>query len=110
MLNATAEEKGGAIGIDTPDHRPNSKWWALRRYDFELHGRSDPELSLGPDLCAKPADVHATRQVAGRSCVNDDGPRDTSSGILTPVFRLRSLHDYRDEQLTYQSPKGNELG
>src|SRR5262245_9255936 len=92
MLDATAEEEGGAIGIDTPDHRPNTKWWALRRYDLELHGRSDPEPSLGSDLCAKPADVHTARQVAGRSCVNDDGPGDTSSGILPPVFWLRGVH------------------
>ena len=92
MLNATAEEEGGAIGINPPDHRPNSKWWALRRYDLELHGRSDPKLSLGSDLCAKPADVYAARQVAGSSCVNDDGPGDTSSGILPPVFRLRGVH------------------
>jgi len=92
MLDATAEQEGGTIGIDTPDHCPNSKRWTLRRYDLELHGRSDPELSLGSDLCAKPADVHAARQVAGRSRVNDDRPGDTSSGILPPVFWLRGLH------------------
>ena len=110
VLNATAEEEGGAIGINPPDHRPNSKRWALRRYDLELYGRSDPEPSLGSDLCAKPADVHAARQVAGRSRMNDDGPGDTSSGELPPVFGWGGLHDHRDEQLIYQSPKGNELG
>ena len=93
MLDATAEEEGGAIGIDTPDHCSNSKWWALRGYDLELHGRSDPEPSLGSDLCAKPADIHTARQVAGRSRVNDDGPGDTSSGILPPVFWLGGVHD-----------------
>src|SRR5215510_14492670 len=104
MLDPTAEEEGGAIGIDPPDHRPNSKWRALRRYDLELHGRSDFEPSLGSDLCAKPADVHAARQVTGRSRVNDDGPGDTSSRILLPVFRWRGVHSHGTEQLVYQSP------
>ena len=110
MLDATAEEEGGAIGIDPPDHCPNSEWWALRRYDLELHGRSDSQPRLGSDLCAKPADVHAARQVAGRSRMNDDGPGDTSSGKLPSVLRLRGVHDPGEQQLVYQSPTGNELG
>lgn len=110
VLNATAEEEGGAIGINPPDHRPNSKRWALRRYDLELYGRSDPEPSLGSDLCAKPADVHTARQVAGCSRVNDDGPGDTSSGKLPSVLRLRGVHVDGEQQLVYQSLTDNGLG
>ena len=110
MLDATAEEEGGAVGIDPPHHCPYSKWWALRRYDLELHGRSDPEPSLGSDLCAKPADVYAARQVAGRSRVNDDGPGDAGAGILSPIFRLWGGHGHAMEQLVYQRPEGNPFG
>ena len=92
MLDTAAEEEGRAIGIDPPDHRPDSKGWAFRRHDLELHRRSDFQPRLGPDLGSKRADVHGTRQIAGGSGVNDDGPCDASSGMLPPVFGLRGVH------------------
>ena len=107
MLDPSAEEESGAIGIDPPHHRPDVKRWALRRYDLESHRRSDFQPGLGPDLCAKRADVHAARQEAERSGVHDDGPGDASSGILSPVFRLRIVHGHAIEQLVYQRPEGN---
>ena len=110
MLDAAAEKERRAVGIDPPDHRPNAEGRALRGHDLELHGRSHSQPRFGSDLCAKPADVHAARQVAGRSRMNDDGPGDTSSGKLPSVLRLRGVHDPGEQQLVYQSPTGKELG
>src|SRR5215813_13481165 len=94
MPDPSAEEESGAIGIDPPNHRPDMKRRALRRDNLESHRRSDFQARFGSDLCAKLADVHATREVAKCSGVNDDGPGDASPWILPPIFGLRGGHGH----------------
>jgi len=110
MPDPSAKEESGAIGIDPPNHRSDMKRRAFRGDDLESHRRSDFQPRLGPDLCAKLADVHATRKVAECSGVNDDGPGDASSGILSPIFWLWGGHGHAMEQLVYQRPEGNAFG
>src|SRR6266542_5191367 len=97
LLNRKASPSGSTRHTIAPTRSGGPSGGTISR----LHRGSDLQLRFGSDLCAKRADVQGARQIAARSSMDDDGPGNTSSGVLPPVLLL-SVHERDKWQLICQ--------